>query len=415
MARQRKPNTSLRGYVWFEYVLWRKGWTRKDMEKYQSTYSRNTLASKWHNREVSPSDRWVKKMAEEVPGSRRLYDLPLWQLLEDKELSIARINSLMSDYCVGEKILPYRFPDDDLTTTDRKPVVVYRNDSHGLFERGDIYGFMAIVALVREAEVLANKTKAAERSEENLDHEYHMSNLYRALPALGKFDWLNPDFGLLCQVVRSLHNRVDYTSKHLGIDWDIVDGQRRCRYFKPYRNARAMDLLTRRFQEIADPVIMKWSNDAGKMPNWPPPDSRKRRRELHSKPFSSYRDELSEEDIQNSNSADLLFRRFLQIAREWNLERYSWEPMLGVRTTDLDCWQEEYPAYLPQHVEIRVYALIALHAYVSRKGLSVQDLRAFLDQPIPKFDGESIRVALTRGYVVALYEHFGESEVVAPA
>ncbi len=414
MARQRKLNTELRGYVWFQYVLWRMDWNHKDMEKYQSNDSRNTLAWKWLNRKASPSDRWVNELAEEVPESRRLYDLPLWRLLEDKELSIATIDSLMADYCTGDEILPYRFPDDDLTNTDRKPVVVERKDSHGLFERGDIYGFMAIVALVREAEVLANKTKVTEPSKENLDHEYHMSNLYRALPALGKFNWLRPDFWLLCRVVRLLHNRVDYTSQHLGVNWDIVDGQRMCPYFTPYRNARVMDSQTRRFQEIADPVIIRWSNDAGRMPSWPPPETRKKRREPHSEPFDNHWNELSEEDVQRSNSADLLFRRFLQIAREWNLERYSWEPMLDVSTTDLESWKEEYPCYLPRHAEVRVHALIALHAYVFRKGLSAKNLQAFLDQPIPEFDGESIRVALTRGYAVALYDHFRESEVVAP-
>jgi hypothetical protein len=119
-------------------------------------------------------------------------------------------------------------------------------NSDALMQRGDIFGFMAILATVREAEATGNGES----------HFVFCADLYRAIPAILKFPWLNEHFELFKECIVSIHHRM-WTSRLLfSVDWEVIQRQILDPTFETERDRRRRDPESFRFIELEDPIVI---------------------------------------------------------------------------------------------------------------------------------------------------------------
>lgn len=217
----------------------------------------NAFAAEYLNNS-SPSDvyRWVRKHAinrssvlaisDRLPGLLELYDLPLFTLFEDRPLGRRAIESLLAPYQTGDELSPWKFPNDEELRDEGCHVSTCSwIDSASLVSRGDIYGFMAIVGLVRWAEAV----------KDGQSHIFHVGNMYRAFPAVARLPWFRKHYELLQNCVTAIHRRV-YTSVLLNrVDWDVIRRQIEAPVHETLRERRPRDTVSGRFVDLEDPVI----------------------------------------------------------------------------------------------------------------------------------------------------------------
>jgi len=149
----------------------------------------------------------------------------------------------------------------------------YRNTEHAMFERGDLWGFQELLAILRIAEhgILPDQKLFPLSFDDNRE-EYanNFAYLIRALPAVGKLAWLQKEFGLLCKIAQGFRDRDPIARNHFFINWEIIEGQRTCEDYEPCRGLRKKHRYTRRFFELADPISVRFSSHSGTPPPWPP-------------------------------------------------------------------------------------------------------------------------------------------------
>ncbi len=216
--------------------------------EYVDKFARSGLVYKWDSGESLATRRSVKRIAKDFPESMDMYDMPLYPLLEDLRLSHVQIRNLMRMYKDAEgSIFPYAFPNDEELRIQRRFVpTLTREDSMSLFARGDIYGFTAIVALVREAEAVGDAEM----------HWVHAANMYRAIPAVCRLPWFRDTAPLLWECVETIHRRgsVPHTVLEFDVDWNVIRNQIEAPTHETIRERRPRDPVTRRFVDLADPI-----------------------------------------------------------------------------------------------------------------------------------------------------------------
>lgn len=393
MPKRKTPDKQLPGFLCFEFVRHKLGWRLTDFDR-EFRMRGSRLARKWRDREHSPSKLWIDRFEKVVPGVKSVYELPLWRLLADKPIKADLVRKLMSPFCREDAFLPYDFPDNaDLSRKDRRPLpVLSRNDSHRLFERGDLFGFMPIAALVREAEALGDDE----------EHAFHIGNLYRSLPAIGRVPWIWRDFGQLCKAVQMLHRRVPFSVARVSVDWTIINGQRSDACFEPCREFRPIDPLTRRFQEIADPIIVHYPYDIGAiLTDESADDPAEAARYPMTEEFAT---KPSRASLQERSKAYCQFRQFLELARIWQLPRYTWEPILGIDSQALNSWLYETPDYLPGQVRMRIRSMTDLRSAFLGVEMNDVEQRELIETPLSRLAGKSIRQSFMEGRYLTVFE-----------
>ena len=119
---------------------------------------------------VGPSS--VAKIAAVFPNSDKIYQLPIFDLLET-DISRAKISQLIATYTISQPPIftSWQLPPINIGTHELS-MLIHKDDSDQLFQRGDIHGFMAILILLREAEL----------NDDVIRHEALIKDAYRALP-----------------------------------------------------------------------------------------------------------------------------------------------------------------------------------------------------------------------------------------
>lgn len=187
-------------------------------EKYvQKGFEATKQQDEWYKGKTTIKKNSVYRIAKKLRGSEHIYNLPLWRLLDHRAKSRSKLKKLIDPYTwdgpLGDT---WTFPNDinklgrdNLTprhspwfSIDEEklkeldgyydwifpiwsrrfklyavlPPILMKEDSKGLYERGDIFGFIGNLALVRQAEITGD-----------IDNLYfHLLYLYASLPALGR-------------------------------------------------------------------------------------------------------------------------------------------------------------------------------------------------------------------------------------
>lgn len=241
------PSDRLRAYCWLGYAIQRCGSQKAFAEELYGKKDDSKLVEKWLKGLHVPTRYSVGKLEEAAPGGLALYDLPLWKLLENRPMGIKEIDRLMAPFRTDPNCWwqYWSFPnDEELGRQFRFGGVTVRADLDGLFQRGDIYGFTAIVAAVRTYEVQ--------------DHERHgeaCAAMYRALPALYKLPWFASQREALEACLNAIRVRVWSSALKFDVDWDVINRQTADPEFQPKRELRKREPLTYRFQQLKDPIL----------------------------------------------------------------------------------------------------------------------------------------------------------------
>jgi len=208
------------------------------------------LVYKWANGDAVPSKRTVARIAQQIPDSDILYSLPLWELLEDRPIAQSIIEKRIAPYWVPmppSDIGFWKFPKNNFARSSYPYTVFGRDNNIDLFERGDIYGFTALVAITREGEAVRDADQ----------HWFLCAEVYRAIPAIVKEPWLKEHLPLLRECLLSVQLRLMTTLMLFTVDWAIIEKQILDLNYETIRHRRPRDPKTHRFIDLEDPIIMK--------------------------------------------------------------------------------------------------------------------------------------------------------------
>jgi hypothetical protein len=144
----------------------------------------------------------------------------------------------MAAYIVNvDGTLSWRFPNDGrLDGIDRLPALRGWDDSERLVERGDFFGMLAILALLREA--------AAQSRYDDIRR--HTKNLYRSLPAVMRLSWVRPDVDLLLQCIEQVKT-IRFYPFRIALNWEAFRAQILAPMYEPNPRFWERDPVTQEF------------------------------------------------------------------------------------------------------------------------------------------------------------------------
>jgi hypothetical protein len=241
------PSEHLQANCWLQFAIHQCGSLSAFSKAFYGDKEDSKLITKWLNESHLPTRSSVLKLQDVAPGGLGLHDSPLWKLLRDRPMGLKEIDRLMAPFRMKPECWwqYWSFPnDDDLRESGRYGGVTNRHDTNGLFQRGDIYGFTAIVAAVRTYEVLGDPL-----------HTGACAYMYRALPSLYKLPWFASQRNLLESCLKAIRARVWMSFMNFDIDWDVINRQSADPEFEPKRELRKRDPVTWRFQQLEDPIL----------------------------------------------------------------------------------------------------------------------------------------------------------------
>lgn len=169
-----------------------------------------TLLSEWKRGKRSVSETWVNRVELAIPGTKWVHSIGT--LITPNRLSANAARGAVSQFFVTLPNHERRWvmPFDGVSTPTEW------EDSAALAQRGDFAGFIAILALAREA--------FAERKFDRLC--LHMTDLYTLLPSIARLEWVRPDVDLLLQCIEDMMAKdLRRLIARVEIDWQAFRSQ----------------------------------------------------------------------------------------------------------------------------------------------------------------------------------------------
>ncbi|WP_189442458.1 hypothetical protein [Rhodanobacter panaciterrae] len=200
----------------------------------------SNLVTKWKAGSTLPSRSSAVMLEKHLPSTLHMFDLPLYELLGDRALPAHQVEDVITS--LRQKVdmgWEWRFPGSPSGYYNALP-----NDSSALASRGDLWGFIAIVALVRQAEIQGDE----------LSHLLLSMDMYRALPAALKLPWIAPSTELLQECVNSVRRRMPISAVMYDIDWPVIARHVADPNYEPGYERR-IDPATRKTIEFEDPIL----------------------------------------------------------------------------------------------------------------------------------------------------------------
>ena len=241
----------LQGLVWLDHSLYL---AELDLSNFAQKFldhhtDRSGLIYKWANGKAAPNDETRRRIDKKLPGSCAVYDLPLFSLLDPRPLSKNQVSKLLAIYKAPDSdLFPWKFPnDDEMETQNRCARTMIRDDSTALLSRGDIYGFTVIIGLVREAEAKGDMNALL----------VHLTNAYRAFPAVARIPWYRNHANLLRKCVDTIRYRNYVVGMTFDVDWTVISKQINAAEHEMLRERCPRDPKTRRFILPEDPIVYR--------------------------------------------------------------------------------------------------------------------------------------------------------------
>lgn len=239
------PSTKLRTLLWLHQGIHVCGSVECFRQVIYAGKGDSKLVEKWIRGKSHPRSDTAARLDESVAGLFPVFRLA--ELLRNRPLSAESIEKIMAPFrtdATGEDV--WVFPNDDTHRVDGRFKSHFdREDTRAFVERGDMYGFLAIVAAVRMEEA----------DGDGRDYRRFCADMYRAIPAILKIPWVAPARALLEQCVDAIRFRYAYSATTLSVDWNVIERQAADAAFEPNRELRKRDPETGRFVELEDPVV----------------------------------------------------------------------------------------------------------------------------------------------------------------
>jgi len=248
VSYNKKPLHTLRGRVWLCYALYLSGLS---LPEFAARYlrrgrTRSNIQKKWESGQVTPKEQSVAAVEALLPGTRWVFDLPLWELLTNAPISSRRLNAMVKRFtgaCGGFRM--WRFPEDEeLIERQLIPIALYP-DTDRLVARNDIWGLIGCIL----------QTRLCEQDRSEGEHEEISKNMFRALPGALKYTWLRPFADELLSALHTLQARVLFSAIWYDVDDQIILRQADDPNHEPWRELQERDPQTHRFVGVDDPIL----------------------------------------------------------------------------------------------------------------------------------------------------------------
>lgn len=166
----------------------------------------------WEAGDAPMSPGLAKRIDRRAQGTEFIYSATT-NLLKEQRLSAPKareaVRTLWEQTPLGRQ---WNLPSTDTCDRSSATLLTYVwNDSAALASRGDIYGFLAILTLVRES-TATNGRKCWD----------YMRDLYIILPGVCRVSWVRQDTDLLLQCVEDMRNAFRWHCKFppFFVDWN---------------------------------------------------------------------------------------------------------------------------------------------------------------------------------------------------
>lgn len=192
------------------------------------------LAYRWQAGKSAITNRLLKRVAREVEGTQFVFALAT--LLRKKRLSVPGARSVVAPlWTRTDGSRNWMLPCLHADSAAGGALTSYAwDDSASLMQRGDFYGFLAILTLLRES-VTLSRSRAYQ----------YARDLYAILPSVCRISWVREDTDLLLQSIEDMGRGLRWAPFFLvGIDW----------------NAFREEILAPRPWAGVTPWIVGWAN-----------------------------------------------------------------------------------------------------------------------------------------------------------
>ena len=247
------PADVLRTWVWLEAAFLEHGKSRSDVAdslsaRANSPGARNEptgIVNKWLKGKHVAKPHSVAKLAKVLCGSDEVYHLPVFDLLRNKRIKKSQLNQWVKPYRTTWNGLEFwEFPQHRYKESGE---LLFRanllNDSKSLLQRGDIYGFIGILYLVRKAEA-------------DNDVELHlefMKDAYTAFPAAFRHPNFRPRWRQFYDCLFWVHARVPMSLTLCRPKKSVLESQIYADQHTPCRVLRPRNKKGFRFTELELP------------------------------------------------------------------------------------------------------------------------------------------------------------------
>lgn len=242
-----QPLRDLRGRAWLSYALYLSG---LDLGEFAEVYvsrgrARSNLVWKWQHGLASPSKLSVAAVEDSLPGTRWVYDLPLWELLRNEPISLPCLKTMVGELTAERGVRVWWFPGDDARIEQRCVPIALYPDTNQLVARNDIWGLVGCVL----------RTRLCEQDRAEGEHTSVSMNMFRALPGALRLPGLRPYAEELFSSLNAVRARVPTSLLLYDVDMDLILRQADDPMHQPWRERRNRDPETLRFVDIEDPIL----------------------------------------------------------------------------------------------------------------------------------------------------------------
>jgi hypothetical protein len=244
-----QPIKDIRGKVWLSHAVWLSGLDPQEFAKTHVTRGRvrSNLARKWEQGLVSPTEVSIAAVEKSLPGTRWIFDLPLWELLRNQPISLMRLKSIADSLTsVDGEVSMWAFPGDDEQIAERCVPAALYPDTEQLVARNDIWGLVGCVL----------RTRMCEQDRSEGDHVFTSMDMFRILPGALKNIWLRPFAMEIMSALQNLRTRVFPSDMLYDVDEELILRQADDPCYRPWRERRAGDLQTQCFFDTEDPILI---------------------------------------------------------------------------------------------------------------------------------------------------------------
>lgn len=242
-----QPLRELRGRAWLSHAL---HLSELDVDEFAKSHvvrgrTRSNLVRKWEHGLACPTPLSVSAVEESLPGTRWVYDLPLWELLRNQPISAKRLKDMVTSLTAECAVPLWWFPGDDARIERRQVPIALYPDTERLVARNDIWGLVGCVL----------RTRLCEQNRAEGEHTCVSMDMFRALPGALKHSWLRPYANELLTNLEAVRARVFLSTLLYDVDVDIILEQADDAAHQPWREQRRRDPETLRFVDIKDPIL----------------------------------------------------------------------------------------------------------------------------------------------------------------
>ena len=246
-TRKSRPLVSkLQTRIWLDCIMREHQLDKAQLESKLSNGSDpKGQVYKWLRGDNCVTESKVRQIEKVLAGSNEVFNLPVFDLLQNKPITKPQLRRLISPYSDNtDDLIFWRLPEKYKGKEDGISIPIILPDNLDmLYQRGGIFSFIAILYLVRRAETEGDTYL----------HLEAVKHAYKSFPSLARHqDFIGHWQGIL-KAFQLIHLRVTTSALLVQPDIDIIKKQIESDNFITLRELRPRHPVTHRFEDNETP------------------------------------------------------------------------------------------------------------------------------------------------------------------